>query len=168
MSESERPAVKLHVLFKAVNAVKSAATRFFTRVLIPVASDIWHVLRSMLRPVVHIVSHGTAVSLRTLHNKKHWSLRFRTTFWGNAVGLAIAMISAQVITNFIEIRGVENMWGLFSKRTVVSETSFRVLSFIVEFIVTLLVFSVIEYFLDQRALRKQSEAIQHEDVFVDD
>ena len=77
------------------------------------------------------------------------------------------MVSAQLITHFIEVRSLGNLWGLFSNRAVVSAESFRIISFIAEFFITLVVFSLIENFMDQRALKKQAETIR-DDAFMDD
>lgn len=122
----------------------------FTGFLFPVMKDLWRVACSMTRPVSQIVVSNAVSGVRTLHSKKHWAHRSGITLWGNAIGLGVAMISAQLVSRFIEVRGAGNLWGLFSKRTLVSENSYRLVSFLVEFLVTLIVFSVIEYYMDQR------------------
>ena len=155
---------KQHLLQKILAAV----LRVYTHILFPVLKDLWRVLSAMLRPMIQLIARSTGSTLRNLHNKKHWTLRFRATLWGNAVGLAIAMIAAELITNFIEVRGIENMWGLFSQRTVVSDETFKILSFIAEFFIALVIFSIIEYFLDQRAMQKNSERHEDQDVNQDD
>ena len=163
MSESDS-SLNQNVLKKILGAV----SRVYTHILFPVLKDLWRVLNAMLRPMIQVIASSTGSTLRNLHNKKHWTLRFRATLWGNAVGLAIAMISAELITNFIEVRGIENMWGLFSQRTVVSDETFKILSFIAEFFIALVIFSIIEYFLDQRAMQKNSERHEDQDVNQDD
>ena len=167
MSESERPPVKPNSLLTMPGIVKTAVLRFFIQVLIPIAKDIWHVISAMLHPIIRVISRNTTASVLHLHYKKHWLLRFRTAIWGNAVGMAVAMITAQLITHFIEVRSLGNLWGLFSNRAVVSAESFRIISFIAEFFITLVVFSMIENFMDQRALKKQVETT-HDDASMDD
>ena len=168
MSESERPPVKPNSLLTMPGIVKTAVLRFFIQVLIPIAKDIWHVIGAMLHPIIRAISRNTTASVLHLHYKKHWLLRFRTAIWGNAVGMAVAMITAQLITHFIEVRSLGNLWGLFSNRAVVSAESFRIISFIAEFFITLVVFSMIENFMDQRALKKQAEKTREDEVSIDD
>ncbi len=168
MSESEHASVKTNSLLTTAGILKTAVLRFFVQVLIPIAKDIWHVIGAMLRPIIQAISRNTSASVLHLHYKKHWLLRFRTAIWGNAVGLAVAMVSAQLITHFIEVRSLGNLWGLFSNRAVVSAESFRIISFIAEFFITLVVFSMIENFMDQRALKKQVERTREDEVSVDE
>lgn len=132
----------------------------FTGFLLPVMKDLWQVACAMTRPVAQIVASNTVSGVRTLHSKKHWVRRSGVTLWGNAIGLCVAMISAQLVAQFIEVRGAGNLWGLFSKRTLVSENGYRLVSFIAEFLVTLIVFSAVEYFMDQRRQNKQHEVDQ--------
>ena len=164
MSESDLPTKAPHQSMSPVHIVLLAIKRIFTQVLRPIAVDLWRVLYAMLRPLLQVVARGTTESVRNLHNKKHWLHRSGATFWGNAVGLCIAMISAQLLTHFIEVRSLENLWGLFSKRTVISADSFKILSFVVEFLITLFVFSALEFFMDSRAIRKQADLEQGENT----
>ncbi|MDQ1362415.1 MAG: hypothetical protein QG652_275 [Pseudomonadota bacterium] len=150
---------KRHPLATSVRAL----LLLFSRFLVSVIKDLWRVGCAMCRPVSQIVVSNTVTGVRNLHNKKHWLRRSGTTFWGNAIGLCIAMISAQLVAQFIEVRGAGNLWGLFSKRTLVSENGYRLLSFIVEFLVTLTVFSAVEYFVDQRGQNRQTEVDQDDD-----
>jgi hypothetical protein len=152
-----------NILTTALRSSVRVLSRLFSGFMLPVSKDLWHVGCAICRPVTQGVTRTMATTIRNLHNKKHWMSRFGTTFWGNAIGLAIAMVSAQLLSNFVEVRGAGNLWGLFSKRTVVSENSYRLVSFIAEFLVTLIVFSVVEYLLDLRARNKQDANSQNDD-----
>lgn len=136
----------------------------FSGFLLPVARDLWHVGCAICHPVTRGFARMTATIIRNLHNKKHWMSRFGATFWGNAIGLCIAMISAQLLSNFVEVPGAENLWGLFSDRTLLSENSYRVVSFIAEFMVTLIVFSAVEYIIDMRKQNKQNVIEEDEEL----
>lgn len=163
MPQSVKPPAAQNILATALRNSARVLSRLFSGFLFPVSKDLWHVGCAICRPVTRGIVRTMATTVRNLHNKKHWRSRFGTTFWGNAIGLAIAMVSAQLLSNFVEVRGAGNLWGLFSKRTVVSENSYRLVSFIAEFLVTLIVFSVVEHLLDLRARNKQEANSQNDD-----
>lgn len=149
-----------------ISAARSSVRVFFLLIhkfILPVTRDVWRVVRAMIRPLTQLFVRTTVSGVRNLHTKKHWVRRSGATLWGNAIGLCIAMLSAQLVAQFIEVRGAGNLWGLFSKRTLVSENGYRLVSFIVEFMVTLVVFSAIEYFMDQRRQNKQPDVDQDDE-----
>lgn len=148
---------KQNPVITVVQACVRGLKFLFHGFLVPVVRDLWRVATAMTRPVTQMVVSHTVSGVRSLHGKKHWARRSGVTLWGNAIGLCIAMVSAQLISHFIEVRGAGNLWGLFSKRTLVSENSYRLVSFVVEFLVTLIVFSVIEYYVDQRRQRRTDD-----------
>lgn len=160
MSVSDNHSNKQNPLIAVLHACLRGMHFLFVRFLFPVMKDLWRVVCAMVRPVTRIVVSNTVSGVRTLHGKKHWVRRSGVTLWGNAIGLCVAMISAQMVAQFIEVRGAGNLWGLFSKRTLVSENGYRLVSFIAEFLVTLIVFSAVEYFIDQRRQNNQDAVDQ--------
>lgn len=163
MPLSVKPSDPQHTLTIILRRAVRLPVGFVTGFLLPVVTDLWHVTCAICHPVAKGSTRAMTTTLRNLHNKKHWMNRLGSTFWGNAIGLAIGMLSAQLLSNFVEVRGVENLWGLFSQRTLLSESSYRVLSFIAEFLVTLIVFSVVEYLIDMRTHQKTETDSQEEE-----
>jgi hypothetical protein len=162
MSPSLEPSDTHNSLITTLRSIARLPARVFNGFLLPVFKDLWHVGCAICHPLVRGSTQAMSTTVRNLHNKKHWMSRLGATFWGNAIGLAIAMISAQLLSNFVEVPGAKNLWGLFSQRTLLSENSYRVVSFLAEFIVTLIVFSAVEYVIDLRNRKKLDEAT-HDD-----
>jgi hypothetical protein len=57
------------------------------------------------------------------------------------------MLSAKMVSQMVETRQVTNLWGLLADRPVVSETTFTVLIFTVEYVVALIVFAFIDHYV---------------------
>ncbi len=85
--------------------------------------------------------------LLKIHRKQNLLSKFRATLLHKGLGLYLAMVSAEFVGNFIEVRSAENLWGLFSQNQLVSETTFSVVSFIIEFSVALTVFTLSDHYL---------------------
>lgn len=147
MSESNAPASKFSVV---LNVSKKIVRCLLHDFLLPVLSDLYRVLLAIVRALFSLFTKRAVVGVKTLHQKQHWLQRSGSTLRGNAIGLCIAMISAQIISHFVEVRGAGNLWGLFSSKTTISDNTYRVVSFVVEFLVTLIVFSWVESHLDQQ------------------
>lgn len=125
----------------------------------------YNTCRQHLWPKLRAGSIVIKNELIKIHQKQNWTQRFKATFVGNAIGMGIAMLSANLIGGFIEVAGLENMWGLFSTQTVVSETTYKVVSFAVELFVALVVFSIVEYYLDEYKQRREAQRLEQQ---VDD
>lgn len=125
-----------------------------------------HYLRNRLLPVLwrgtarcHAVVRGTfypatlngtrrlCLGAADLYRRHAWMQRCGSTLNKKALGLGIAMLSAKLVGNMVETRQVSNLWGLLASRPVVSETTFAVLLFVVEYVVALLVFAVIDHYV---------------------
>ena len=104
---------------------------------------------SKLVPGVKRVSRPIKNELVKIHRKHNLLDKFRVTLIHKGLGLYLAMISAGFVSRFIEVRSVNNLWGLFPERQIVSETTFSIVSFSVEFIVALTVFTVTEHYLGE-------------------
>jgi len=68
----------------------------------------------------------------------------------------MAMVSAKLVESFVEVREFGNLWGLLATRPVVSETTYEILSFVIEFFVALLAFTLTEHYQDEYRQRKQA------------
>jgi hypothetical protein len=113
---------------------------------------------SKLMPGVKRVSRPIKNELIKIHRKRNMLDKFRVTLIHKGLGLYLAMISAGFVSNFIEVRSVNNLWGLFPERQLVSETTFSIVSFGVEFLVALTVFTITEHYLDEfRAWRQRQK-----------
>jgi hypothetical protein len=102
-----------------------------------------------LVPGVKRISRPIKNELIKIHRKRNMLDKFRVTLIHKGLGLYLAMISAGFVGGFIEVRSVNNLWGLFPERQLVSETTFSVVSFSVEFLVALTVFTITEHYLDE-------------------
>jgi len=120
-------------------------------------------LRQSLVPAIRSCSVIVKNEALKIHNKQSWLARAGTTFASNAAGLGTAMFSTRIVEYFVEKRELSNMWGLFSSRPVVSETTFEILSFLIEFVIALFIFTITEYYfseyLGNRNGKEQSEAV---------
>jgi hypothetical protein len=114
-----------------------------------------------LVPGVKRVSRPIKNELIKIHRKRNMLDKVRVTLIHKGLGLYLAMISAGFVSRFIEVRSVNNMWGLFTERQLVSESTFSIVSFGVEFLVALTVFTITEHYLGEfrewrRRQKKQS------------
>jgi hypothetical protein len=75
----------------------------------------------------------------------------------NSAGLGMAMFSTKIIENFVEVEGFGNLWGLLATRPVVSEATYEVLSFAVEFFVALLAFTLTEHYQEEFRQRRNND-----------
>lgn len=90
-----------------------------------------------------------------IHKKQNWAKRFSMTMLDNSAGLSMAMISAKLVEEVVEVSEFGNLWGLLATRPVVSEATYEVLSFVVEFFVALLAFTLTEYYRDEYREKKK-------------
>ena len=102
-----------------------------------------------LAPNLHKGSKIVGQEILKIHKKQNWAKRFTMTMIDNSAGLSMAMISAKLVEEIVEVSEFSNLWGLLATRPVVSETTYEVLSFIVEFFVALLAFTLTEYYRDE-------------------
>lgn len=100
-------------------------------------------------PGVKRVSRPIKNELIKIHRKRNLLDKFRVTLIHKGLGLYLAMISAGFVGRFIEVRSVNNLWGLFPGRQLVSESTFSIVSFGVEFLVALTVFTITEHYLGE-------------------
>ncbi len=74
----------------------------------------------------------------------------------------MAMLTGKIVQSYVEVEQFSNLWGLIATRPVVSESTYEVLSFTVEFFIALLVFTLTEHYLSEYRKRKK-ENINNKD-----
>ena len=109
-----------------------------------------------LLPNFHKGSKVVGHEILKIHKKQNWAKRFSMTMLDNSAGLSMAMISAKLVEEVVEVSEFSNLWGLLATRPVVTETTYEVLSFIVEFFVALLAFTLTEYYRDEYRQNKKA------------
>lgn len=118
-----------------------------------------------LIPCLYIGTRLVKHEFIKIHEKQSWFQRCGATFAGNAIGLSMAMLSTKVVEHFVEVRDVSNLWGLLASRPVVSDTTYEVFSFVVEFVIALIVFTLTEHFYEELMHKREEKtlAIETED-----
>ena len=112
------------------------------------------VVRTTVRATCAI---GTEVG-KIYRGQNHGRL-IKETLLAHGAGLLMGLSSAKLIGRFFDVKGMHNLWGLFSKRTLVSENTYQVLCFAAEFIVALVVFTLTDHYVrEYRARRAEREA----------
>ena len=99
------------------------------------------------------------VELAKIHKRQNHTKLARDTFVSNAVGLLMGMLSAQFVSQFFDVRSADNLWGLFSKQTIVSGDTYRALCFGVEFFVALLAFTLTDHVLNEYRSRREKRDV---------
>ena len=69
----------------------------------------------------------------------------------------MAMLAAKIVQNTVEVKQFSNLWGLLADRPLVSQSTYEVLSFSAEFVISLIVFTVTEHFIAEYRQRKRNK-----------
>ena len=109
-----------------------------------------------LSPTARKGAEKFSQELLKIHRKQNWLKRFSVTMLDNSAGLGMAMVSAKLVESFVEVREFVNLWGLLATRPVVSETTYEILSFVIEFFVALLAFTLTEHYRDEYRQSKKT------------
>jgi len=117
--------------------------------------------RRRVLPAVGTGSKRLKGELVKIHQQQNWIQRCSTTLGGNAAGLGMAMLSTKVVENLVETREASNLWGLLAEHPVVSETTYEVLSFGIEYLLGLIIFTITEYYIGEH--RRKREAVIEQD-----
>ena len=113
-------------------------------------------ITSTVLPGARRVSSPVASEIKKIHRRQNLLTRFRVTLLHKGLGLYLAMVSANLVGEFIEPRTINNLWGLASQRQLVSSSTYSIVSFIVEFTIALIVFTLTEHYLAEfNSWRKQ-------------
>lgn len=109
------------------------------------AAQVYARVRGQLLPATCTGTRRLCRGATALYRRHAWLQRCGSTLNKKAIGLGIAMLSAKLVSHLVETRQVSNLWGLLAHRPVVSETTFTVLLFLVEYFVALLIFALIDH-----------------------
>lgn len=69
---------------------------------------------------------------------------------GNFMGFLIGMSATSLVSQFFETRGLRNLWGITSKKTVVDKDTFANLEWIIAIVIGFVVFEVITKVVRER------------------
>jgi len=112
--------------------------------------------KEKLAPHIYKVSSCVSHEIIKIHNKQNWLKRCSSTMLDSAAGLGMAMLTARIMQNYVEVKELGNLWGILATRPVVSESTYEVLNFAIEFFVALIVFTITEHYLDEYRQRKNA------------
>jgi hypothetical protein len=114
---------------------------------------------------VRRVSRIIGIELGKIYRTQNHTKLARETLVSNGVGLLMGMLSAQFVSQFFDVKGVHNLWGILSKHTVVSRNTYEVLCFAAEFFVALLVFTLTDHFINEyRSRREKREEAETDSI----
>lgn len=128
---------------------------------------VYSVTRGRVLPAVGTGSKRLKGELAKIHQQQNWAQRCSTTLGGNAAGLGMAMLSTKLVEHMVETREASNLWGLLADHPVVSETTYQVLSFSVEYLLGLTIFTITEFYIGEYR-RKRGEGQQEAVVTGED
>ena len=87
--------------------------------------------------------------LRKMHQRRNLIRSSLGTLFTNAVGLGVGLWSASLVGSYYETRKASNLWGLYTKKTIVTEDQLIMLEFGVKFVVILVVFTLVRHYLEE-------------------
>lgn len=117
------------------------------------------VYKTRLAP--RIINSSTCIGheMLKIHKKQNWLKRCGSTVIDNAAGLAMAMLTGKIVQSYVEVEQFSNLWGLLATRPVVSESTYEILSFSVEFFIALIVFTLTEHYLTEYRKRRKTSVV---------
>ncbi len=114
----------------------------------------YRLLLHRLLPGVYRGSRLVSAEVGKINRSQNWHRACSSTMVGNAAGLGVAVLSTKIVESFVETREISNLWGLFASRPVVSEGTYEVFTFIVEYLLALFVFAITDYYVSEYRRRK--------------
>jgi hypothetical protein len=87
---------------------------------------------------------------RFMLNRKNILRYLYNQLTGNFAGFLIGMSATGLVSRFFEKRGLRNLWGLTSKKTVVSRDTFGWLEWTISIVIGFIVFEIITKVLKER------------------
>lgn len=121
------------------------------------------IYRNQLAPHIHRSSSCLGQEIIKIHKKQNWFKRCSSTVIDNAAGLGMAMLTGKIVQSHVEVEQFSNLWGLLATRPLVSESTYEVLSFAVEFFIALIVFTLTEHYLSEYRKRKKEKMVSSTD-----
>lgn len=76
---------------------------------------------------------------------------------GNFAGFLIGMSATGLVSQFFETRGLRNLWGLTSKKTVVNKETFARIEWIISILIGFIVFELVTKVLKERLDRNMPQ-----------
>ena len=95
--------------------------------------------------------------LGRMHTRQHFWERFKSALMHKSLGLILAMFSADIVGSFFETRRAGNLWGMTSRGQLVSDETFAVMIFVVEFVIALLVFTLTDFYMEEWRERRAAD-----------
>ena len=114
------------------------------------------------------VSTIVGIELRKIYRTQNHTKLARETFISNGVGLLMGMLSAQFVSQFFDVKGFHNLWGIMSTQTIVSRSTYEGLCFGAKFFVALLVFTLTDHFINEYRSRREKRARSEADRITHD
>jgi hypothetical protein len=69
---------------------------------------------------------------------------------GNFAGFIVGMSASGLVSNFFETRSIRNLWGITSRKTVVSKEMFGALEWIISILIGFIVFEIMTKVVKER------------------
>ena len=117
------------------------------------------IYKARLAPHINKSSSRIGQEILKIHKKQNWFKRCGCTAIDNAAGLAMAMLTGRIVQNYVEVEQFSNLWGLLATRPVVSESTYEILNFTVEFFIALIVFTLTEHYLSEYRKRRKTSVV---------
>jgi len=102
------------------------------------------------------VARAVGIELVKIHRAQNHTKLVTDTFVSNGAGLLMGMLSAQFVSRFFDVKGMHNLWGITSKQTLVSVSTYKGICFAVEFFVALVVFTLTDHLINEYRSRRES------------
>lgn len=111
--------------------------------------------RQRLLPGVYRGGGLVKAEMVKINRSQNWRRHSSSTLIGNAAGLGVAVLSTRIVESLVETRELSNLWGLFASRPVVSEGTFEVFTFVVEYLLAIIVFAVTDHYVSEYRRSKE-------------
>jgi hypothetical protein len=73
---------------------------------------------------------------------------------GNFAGFIVGVSASGLVSRFFETRSIRNLWGITSKKTVISKENFAALEWIISIVIGFIVFEIMTRVVKERLDRK--------------
>lgn len=84
-----------------------------------------------------------------IHNRQNMIKRLKASIASDSIGLFISMLTASYVGDYFLVGKWHNMWGAFSNRALVSESSYIAICFALKFTVALVVFTLVRHYTEE-------------------
>jgi hypothetical protein len=69
---------------------------------------------------------------------------------GNFLGFVIGMVSTRLVSHYFATRGIKNLWGLASRKTIVDRHTYSTLEWTVSIVIGFIVFELVSKWLKKK------------------